>query len=222
MIGVRKKRNAAGMHGVFYNFLSAPGISLNLMIEEASFTLRKGALLAHLAARVTLAGAYRSASASLWASALGKGNWGWDVINGTCAGRPFKFGMMGRNECGDLTVLIHGNTVYNSVAGAKHRFDARDLPHGIVGQSFASNARREGRRDWYPLSGRFTTSAQAEGAIEGEAAMYQIASAYETHFAFSRFDAPITQPAARHSSRPDAITTAAALSDSSEDDESAR
>ena len=45
--------------------------------------------------------------------------------------------------------------------------------------------------------------------------MYQIASAYETHFAFSRFDAPITQPAARHSSRPDAITTAAALSDSS-------
>ena len=34
-----------GKHGVFYNFLSAPGISLNLMIEEASFTLRKGALL---------------------------------------------------------------------------------------------------------------------------------------------------------------------------------
>ena len=67
-----------------------------------------------------------------------------------------------------------------------------------------------------------TVSAVAEGAIEGEAAMYQIASAYETHFAFSRFDAPITQPAARHSSRPDAITTAAALSDSSEDDESAR
>ena len=96
------------------------------------------------------------------------------------------------------------------------------MPHGLVGQSFAWDGAKNGKTDEYPESGYYKTSAMAEGAIEGEAAMYQVASAYETHFAFSRFDAPITQPAARHSSRPDAITTAAALSDSSEDDESAR
>ena len=34
-----------------------------------------------------------------------------------------------------------------------------------------------------------TVSLQAEGAIEGSAAMYEVASPYETRFLFSRFDA---------------------------------
>ena len=34
-----------------------------------------------------------------------------------------------------------------------------------------------------------TVILQAEGAIEGEADMYEVASPYETTFAFSRFDA---------------------------------
>jgi len=33
------------------------------------------------------------------------------------------------------------------------------------------------------------TLAQAEGAIEGSAALYEVATPYETRFAFSRFDA---------------------------------
>ena len=63
------------------------------------------------------------------------------------------------------------------------------MPHGLVGQSFAWDGAKNGKTDEYPESGYYKTSAMAEGAIEGEAAMYQIASAYETHFAFSRFDA---------------------------------
>jgi len=43
--------------------------------------------------------------------------------------------------------------------------------------------------DVYPEEGRFTTSAMAEGSIEGDAAMYEVASPYETRFAFSRFEA---------------------------------
>jgi len=34
-----------------------------------------------------------------------------------------------------------------------------------------------------------TVTLQAEGAIEGSAAMYEVASPYETRFLFSRFDA---------------------------------
>ena len=63
------------------------------------------------------------------------------------------------------------------------------MPHGLVGQSFAWDGAKNGKTDEYPESGYYKTSAMAEGAIEGEAAMYQVASAYETHFAFSRFDA---------------------------------
>lgn len=42
--------------------------------------------------------------------------------------------------------------------------------------------------DAYPREGSFTTSAQAQGAIEGTAKDYEVASAYATDFAFSRFD----------------------------------
>lgn len=48
---------------------------------------------------------------------------------------------------------------------------------------------RHGKVDRYPHAGRFATSAMAEGAIEGTAAMYEMDSPYATHFKFSRFDA---------------------------------
>ena len=43
--------------------------------------------------------------------------------------------------------------------------------------------------DEYPPAGSITTSALAEGAIEGAASDYEVASAYSTGFAFSRFHA---------------------------------
>ena len=46
---------------------------------------------------------------------------------------------------------------------------------------------RDGKRDLYPSEGRFRTSAMAEGAIEGDATMYELAGPLETAFAFSRF-----------------------------------
>ena len=92
------------------------------------------------------------------------------------------------------------------VAGPEHRLDigftargdapARDKPHGIVGQSYATpGLERHGKKDLYPFSGSYTTSAQAEGAIEGSASDYQVASPYATDFAFSRFNAARGAPA---------------------------
>ena len=139
---------------------------------------------------------------------------GWKVINGTCSGKLFAIGMGGRKTCGDLgiqmryssatfmfreawTVVVRGNHVYDRVTGPTHRLDltfkeaagaaARTLPHGIIGQSFSSSAPRQGKQDVYPESGRVATSAMAEGAIEGTAATYEVASPFGTEFAFSRF-----------------------------------
>ena len=122
--------------------------------------------------------------------------------------------MGGRKTCGDLgiqmryssatfkfreawTVVVRGNHVYDRVTGPTHRLDltfkeaagaaARTLPHGIIGQSFSSSAPRQGKQDVYPESGRVATSAMAEGAIEGTAATYEVASPFGTEFAFSRF-----------------------------------
>ena len=69
------------------------------------------------------------------------------------------------------------------------RRPASSFPLGIVGQSFSSHSPRHGATDIYPEEGLFETSANAEGAIEGSAAMYEVPSPYETRFAFSRFDA---------------------------------
>ena len=90
--------------------------------------------------------------------------------------------------------------MYDHISGPKHRIDVaiaagdsaagRSLPHGLVGQSFSTPGQRNGKRDGYLRSaGTVTTSAQAEGAIEGSAAMYELPSPYATGFAFSRFDA---------------------------------
>ena len=171
----------------------------------------------HLVARV--GGKKRKwANVSYWAKELGDGNWGWRQVSGTCGGgAPFRLGKGGYRTCEELEIsvkmssvdfvlrgrnwstTVRGNRVYDRISGLNHRLDvsfnalgdaaARDLPHGIIGQSFSSPAPRFGMVDEYPEEGRFTTTAMAEGAIEGEAALYEVATPHETAFAFSRFEA---------------------------------
>ena len=82
-----------------------------------------------------------------------------------------------------LSPTLRLDVAFSGKAGASAR-----LPHGIIGQSFASTAPRNGMLDDYPGEGEFTTTAQAEGAIEGEAAMYEVPNSHAVGFAFSRFD----------------------------------
>jgi hypothetical protein len=63
-------------------------------------------------------------------------------------------------------------------------------PHGIIGQSYdADNMRVDGRTDDYTKSAEITTSAMAEGAIEGVASEYKMYHRFATDFKYSRFDA---------------------------------
>jgi hypothetical protein len=218
-----------GHHNALYNFLSAPGFSVNVKTEAAVFKMHGGALTingtflteAHITTQLS---PQKLATASYWASELDPNNFGWSVVNGTCVGRPFRFGLHGHKACfdfkmsmdhssatfelGNWTVKVHGSRSCKGclVAGPEHRLDigftargdapARDKPHGIVGQSYATpGLERHGKKDLYPFSGSYTTSAQAEGAIEGSASDYQVASPYATGFAFSRFNAARGAPA---------------------------
>ena len=174
---------------------------------------------AHLVALV--GGAKRKrAKASFWAAELNELNTGWRVINGTCGGHYFKLGVAGRKSCDEFsirydfrtarfdlrnwTVTVRGGHVFDRLSGPAHRLDlsfgargdapARGLPHGIIGQSFATAAPRSGKRDRYPSTGHFSTGAMAEGAIEGSAADYEVASAHATEYAFSRFEGAEVEP----------------------------
>merc|ERR1712113_309180 len=64
-------------------------------------------------------------------------------------------------------------------------------PHGIIGQSLHDKFAVHGKVDDYIPNtlGEFTTSAQGEGAIEGEIDNYEIVGdPFSTSFKFSRFD----------------------------------
>lgn len=79
----------------------------------------------------------------------------------------------------------------------------RVAPHGLLGQAYDRDQLAvDGARDDYSrlddgsrtkdragVGGRVTTKAQAEGAIEGAAEDYRMASAFTTYFRFARFDA---------------------------------
>ena len=69
-------------------------------------------------------------------------------------------------------------------------------PHGIVGQSFDGDGIGIiGARDPVPRAGtNLTTTAIAEGAIEGSWRDYVMASEYDTAFKFSRFGAAFAAP----------------------------
>ena len=100
-----------GQHGALYNFLSAPGLSVNVKIEETIFTLHQGSLTvngtflteAHLVARMS---PQKHATASFWASELDPNNFGWQTVNGTCVGRPFRFGNRGHKNCFGLEIAM--------------------------------------------------------------------------------------------------------------------
>ena len=153
----------------------------------------------------------------MWASELNEFNTGPNFVNGTCGGGPFFLGMGEGRSCEEFsmkvgyssvvfrvdgwTFKVLGNWIYGSMSGPTHRLDvtfkgkgdaaSRYLPHGIVGQSFSSSTARHGLRDFYPLSGRVRTRAQAEGAIEGDASMYEVVGPFATEFRFSRFTAAL-------------------------------
>jgi hypothetical protein len=66
----------------------------------------------------------------------------------------------------------------------------RIAPHGIIGQSFdGSQISVSGKHDDYGNGPEFTTSAQAEGAIEGHYKDYMLRSPFSTVFKYTRFDA---------------------------------
>ena len=157
---------------------------------------------------------HKLATASFWTSELNEFTTGPNMINGTCGDRgQFFLGTGGHKKCEELEVAIKfssarfmlpgwtfkvaANRVWGHISGPVHRLDvslhahgdeaALHQTHGLVGQSFAWRSARDGKRDSYPSEGRFRTSAMGEGAIEGDATMYELAGPLATEFPFSRF-----------------------------------
>lgn len=85
------------------------------------------------------------------------------------------------------------NILDKDAASAKkfgHSTIGRIAPHGIIGQSFdGSMIAVSGKQDKYNDLPEFTTTAQAEGALEGKHTDYIMTAPFATDFKYSRFDA---------------------------------
>jgi hypothetical protein len=67
-------------------------------------------------------------------------------------------------------------------------------PHGLIGQSYDGDGIAvDGAEDDYQPD-EVTTSAMAEGAIEGKASDYKMSGAFATDYMFSRFDLTEAKP----------------------------
>ena len=141
-------------------------------------------------------------------------NYARNFVQGSCGSRSFVLGPYRREQCDDMLVvtsycsvnlttpefvtLINGQPVYDRIQGAKHRLDARfktrtsafvRAPHGLIGQDYVGVS-HNGRVDVYPPLGNFTTTAWAEGGIDGVPSDYEMPSRISTNFTFSRFGGP--------------------------------
>lgn len=92
-------------------------------------------------------------------------------------------------KCADGRCAIHV-----SMSPRFNTSQALVAPHGLIGQSYdGDNIGIVGAVDDYK-GAEFTTSAMGEGAIEGEGGDYEVASKFDTNFAFSRFGKTTAKP----------------------------
>jgi len=87
-----------------------------------------------------------------------------------------------------------GKALLNIHIEALYDADADSVaPHGLIGQSYdGDDTPIDGRLDEYKGKD-VTTSAMAEGAIEGTASDYELAHKFATRFKYSRFDAAVAK-----------------------------
>ena len=100
-------------------------------------------------------------------------------------------GILGASTCADGKCYINVRITPNFNADK-----ATVAPHGLVGQSYDGDEYGViGNTDAYVTAGNETTTeAMGEGAIEGDAADYEMAAPFGTSFKFSRFGLTSAKP----------------------------
>jgi len=223
-----------GRHGAIFNFLSAQNLSVNVLIENASFYLREAPEYANVTVHGTMITEVyivaRTTKGQLFnvtysANLVNEQNYGTEAVAATCSSlytdapsaKPSHPAPHRKAICDEVTVTrsystmhlaapdwqlsISPRPVFDRISGAHHRMDLRiklvtpeaklpTAPHGIIGQSWDGDGlATDGQVDVYPRTegAVFTTYAMAEGAIQGSASDYEVATAYDTRFKYSRY-----------------------------------
>ena len=203
-----------GAEDAYFNFLSYPRFSVNVRTQASTFEYKNIVVNGTYMTEIFLT-AITAKNKKLFYSQsslrANDNNWGWEMSNGTCAGKSFSTRPHSTRVCdefrartelsttlftfGKWNVRVSTNHVYGYISGAKRRLDLKipgprnDKSHGILGQSFnTKHSVKSGELDVYPTSGMFQTTAQARGSIEANYTFYQMKGPYTTDYYFSTFD----------------------------------
>jgi len=167
-----------GKNDTLYNFISAPGFSMNVRIHLSDFWLHRRALLVHgsfmTQAHFNVQGVLNM---TFDAARMNKLNYAWDMLNGTCGTRRFTIGPHGAYNCsaaealvkaeyssvtvrtGGWAVRVTSQPVYDRVLGPHHRLDIRasvSTPSGVLTPRGLCGA--------HGVLGQSFTQARREGA----------------------------------------------------------
>lgn len=219
------KADFRGVNGTWYAMLSAPGVQFAARTYDADFLLPRGnrkPLLVHgsffvegawtLLAKGKLIGVHvdsRKVGFTVFdgskGQTLAESERVWTAWRGYGVEVAYKQSTLYVTGL-DWQVNVTRKPVYNWVGGASQwRLDLgmkplskpKCLPHGILGQSFDYDGRaRDGSVDDYDADTEFTTTAMAEGAIEGVAADYRVLFPHDVTGKFSRFRKRRDEPCA--------------------------
>ena len=202
-----------GRHNTYYNYISDATTNVNVKIVEALYHLNGARVNGTFLSQVHVYEAKDDFNVSVFGDRLNANNYAWDYVTARCGNEVRNLGPHQAFTCGGSSVamdystativasggweaFVSGNYIYGHIAGPSHRLDvtfASMHPEragqfaGLIGDSFDGMTPRFGRRDKYPTSGNFTTSANAEGAIRGHAAEYEVSSPFDTRFKYSVF-----------------------------------
>ena len=204
------RTDVRGFDGAFLNYISYPGLTVNVKTENATFQLGnttvRGSFITELhVSTVANDDKKKVFQLSHFAKHANSNQWGWDMVKSSCGGHTYNILPHSTRKCEEVdaqvdlaTSLFRGHDwevsttvmpVYGHINGCNHRLDIRvhyggahaERAHGILGQGFAKGARQpNGRLDAYPEHETFTSTAQGEGAIEGTIKDYVVTDAFSS------------------------------------------
>ena len=187
-----------GVPGVAYALFSSPEVAVNMAVDESTFRLKNatidGTFITDIFVRTREVVATISADASAKIQCKSGAVVVPQYANLTCGETVIGRRMVSYVfDTPHWSLRVSPMPVYDHISGSKRRIDVTaakrregQQAHGLLGQGFNGVA-LDGRKDVYPASGRFKTSAWAEGAIEGRALDYVVRSPLHANFRYSLF-----------------------------------
>lgn len=202
------KADFRGNDNTFYNLMVDDTTIVNCLIKFVDFKIKK--LIVHGSVMTELHVMEKTSHFALSTEAKLIGKHNNAILFTSCSGKSRYLQSYQNYTCGDVVVQTFYSTILILTNKWKMKLVAMDVfgylngptknmnieieprkpvnkVHGLIGQTFMSEYRVDGKVDVYPTYGEYTTSALAEGAIQGYANDYVVEGKFSNKFVYNLY-----------------------------------